>query len=423
MGRRRTVFTILVFTFSLFPPGVAVPDAAAKEKKLATSSAESDSFRLDASLLHEEVTACLGVPYRRGGETTAGMDCSGFSKYMYSKLFGVQLPHKASQQYRMGLLRDISEEPLQMGDLVFFKEKNSISHVGIYLSDGNFVHSVSGKGVLISNLQSPYWKSVFAGSRRLAGLEEDARRNRARTYTFADVPFDESSDLRLRFSALLPDEQADFGLADDLSWMTFQGMPSDSAEDLPLSLEIAYQRYLTQDSVKIRLSAFWERSLREHAVTVFPSSFFWGTSHFKPRGQQTVFQSGWSLSGDIGLFQGVRISPFLTFFERAETMEDNGHSRSILGLEASVNPPASPYDLSMAVGYGDAAESALRSLNETGNLNDLTMSFRLRYWMKDLARISLGAQHGFGDPFDAQHGTLSTGKATSDLFLLFDFSY
>ena len=423
MDRRRAVLAILVCTFSFLLHGLAGPDAAAKEERLAASSAGENSYRLDASLLQEEVKGCLGIPYRRGGTTTAGMDCSGFAKYMYSKLFGVELPHKASQQYRMTFLRDISQESLQMGDLVFFKQRNSITHVGMYLADGDFVHSLSGKGVLISSLQNPYWKSVFAGSRRLAGIEEDARGDRVRAYTFADVHFDERSDLRLRFSALLADERPYFGFADDLVRTTFQGTQSDSGENLPLSMEIAYQRYLMQDSVKVRLSAFWERSLQEDAVTVFPPSFFWGTSHFKPQEQQTVFRSGWSVSGDIGLFQGFRISPFLTFFERAETIEDNGHNGGVLGLEASVDPPTRPYDLSMAVGYGNGAQSALHTLNQTGSLNDLTMSFRLRYWMKDITRISLGAQHGFGDPFESPSSPLAGGKTTSDLFLLFDFSY
>ena len=199
-GSVPTLVFLICFSFFLAP---ARSGATAGLGPPADSSAGADGYRLDESLLHEKVGELLGVPYRWGGSTRAGMDCSGFSRYMYSRLFGVELPHKASLQYRLGIFRDTSKESPQTGDLIFFAQNNVIDHVGIYLADGKFVHSVGRKGVVISSLDNPYWKSLLAGSRRLMGLEDDSLDDVSVTHTFADVHFDEWNSLRLRFSLLL----------------------------------------------------------------------------------------------------------------------------------------------------------------------------------------------------------------------------
>lgn len=413
---------VLLICF-FFLCGMPRPDAAARQDDLAASSAAACSYGLDESLLQEEVRECLGIPYRRGGSSAAGMDCSGFSKHIYSRLFGVELPHKASEQYRLGILRDTSQEPLRMGDLIFFRKKNIIEHVGIYLSDGKFVHSVGGRGVLISNLENPYWKSLLAGSRRLTGLEGEALGYAAQAHSLADVCFDEQSRLRLRFSVLLQKEWPFPGYPDESSWTTFQGNPSDAWEDPPFLFEVGYQRRLARDFVEVGLSAFWKRSLFEDAVTLFPSTFAWGTSPFGTLETQTVLQSGLRLVSEIDLFQGFQIRPFLTLIEGGVTVGDKRAAWGAVGLEASVMPPVGSYDLSLAVDYGDLVESALYPLHVTGGANELSMSLRFRYRVKDLMRISFAGQHAFGDLSESLPGSAVRGGTPSDLFLLFYLSY
>lgn len=105
------------------------------------------------------------VPYAWGGSTKKGIDCSAFVKTMYKKLHDVDLPRTSGEQYRV--VTKIKREDLNTGDLVFFKSKGRVSHVGYYLFDSLFVHSSSkGKGVRINNIyDSSYRKSWFSQGR------------------------------------------------------------------------------------------------------------------------------------------------------------------------------------------------------------------------------------------------------------------
>lgn len=110
----------------------------------------------------------LGTPYVYGGDSIRGFDCSGFTKYVFSK-FGFKLPHRAKQQTKDGVVIS-SKAELLPGDLVFFKTKGSgsVNHVGIYLGENQFIHAASGHGaVRISSLDSGYYLNYYVGARRL----------------------------------------------------------------------------------------------------------------------------------------------------------------------------------------------------------------------------------------------------------------
>jgi len=108
----------------------------------------------------------LGVKYSFGGQSTKGFDCSGFTAYAF-KFLGYNLPHSAAAQYKMGL--KISKKELLPGDLVFFETyKKGISHVGIYIGNGKFVHASSGVGyVTITNLSESYYTKRYKGAARI----------------------------------------------------------------------------------------------------------------------------------------------------------------------------------------------------------------------------------------------------------------
>lgn len=114
--------------------------------------------------LVEYAEAYIGVPYKWGGTTPSGFDCSGFMTYVF-KEFGVQLPRTSADQYYQG--EKIDRSQLVPGDLVFFTTyKAGPSHAGIYVGDNNFIHASSSKGVIISSLDSTYYKSRYLGARR-----------------------------------------------------------------------------------------------------------------------------------------------------------------------------------------------------------------------------------------------------------------
>ena len=103
----------------------------------------------------------LGVPYVWGGASPSGFDCSGLTMYAYAKV-GVYLPHNAAMQYGMGT--PVSRSQLAPGDLVFF---NGLSHVGIYIGGGRFVHAPhTGDVVKISSLSEYWYSATYVGARR-----------------------------------------------------------------------------------------------------------------------------------------------------------------------------------------------------------------------------------------------------------------
>ena len=107
-----------------------------------------------------------GTPYRFGGTSRKGFDCSGFTGYIYGKK-GVSLPRTAREQFGRG--QRVSSKEMKAGDLVFFHTtRPGISHVGIYAGNGKFVHaSSSGGTVRVDSLHSGYYKKRLVGARRV----------------------------------------------------------------------------------------------------------------------------------------------------------------------------------------------------------------------------------------------------------------
>lgn len=117
--------------------------------------------------LIQQIEAYLGVPYRWGGTSASGMDCSGFVGVVYKNAANLALPHSSRKMYASG--QSISRGNLQFGDLVFFEniESKGVSHVGIYIGDEKFAHASTSRGVVISSLGEKYYRVRYAGARRV----------------------------------------------------------------------------------------------------------------------------------------------------------------------------------------------------------------------------------------------------------------
>jgi|KBSMisStaDraftv2_1062788.scaffolds.fasta_scaffold91566_2 cell wall-associated NlpC family hydrolase len=107
------------------------------------------------------------IRYRRGGRApSTGFDCSGFVQYVFAQALGIDLPDNSISQAEAGVR--VARNELKTGDLVFFHTRGKgISHVGIYLDNGRFIHSPStGKRVRVDELSDQYWARHYVGARR-----------------------------------------------------------------------------------------------------------------------------------------------------------------------------------------------------------------------------------------------------------------
>ncbi len=118
-------------------------------------------------LLADFAVTLRDIRYRRGGhEPSTGFDCSGFVRYVFQHSVGAVLPSDSASQFDIGT--KVARADMKTGDLVFFRTRGKrISHVGIYLDHGRFIHSPStGKTVSINSLSDAYWAKHFVGAKR-----------------------------------------------------------------------------------------------------------------------------------------------------------------------------------------------------------------------------------------------------------------
>ena len=110
----------------------------------------------------------LGVPYRRGGDSDHGFDCSGFTRHIFELSLGLVLPRRADEQASASGLIKVQRDELRPGDLVFFNTlRRTFSHVGIYVGEGKFIHSPRAGGeVRVEDMRIAYWMKRFTGARR-----------------------------------------------------------------------------------------------------------------------------------------------------------------------------------------------------------------------------------------------------------------
>jgi cell wall-associated NlpC family hydrolase len=128
-------------------------------------SATSDPQRQE---IVQYARSCVGTPYRTGGTTRSGVDCSGLVLSVYSR-FDVSLPRTSRAQSRSG--EPVDRSDVEPGDLVFFRTgRQSVSHVGIYIGGGRFIHaSTSARQVRIDDLDDDYFRNRYVTARRVIG--------------------------------------------------------------------------------------------------------------------------------------------------------------------------------------------------------------------------------------------------------------
>jgi LysM repeat protein len=125
----------------------------------------------ERGLLVRVAKTFLGVPYKLGGSTLKGIDCSALVKKIY-EIFNIQLPRTTREQFKIG--KKVDMDQLEEGDLVFFRRGGNRAHVGIYVGDNQFVHASSySREVKIDHLNTPYYSQRFLRGVRVKELARE----------------------------------------------------------------------------------------------------------------------------------------------------------------------------------------------------------------------------------------------------------
>ena len=115
--------------------------------------------------LYKEYKKWNNVPYKYGGTSLKGVDCSSLMQIVYKDAFSLKIPRTTKNQAKIG--HKVSKNSSKEGDLVFFKTKYKTRHSGIIIEGGKFMHTSTKNGVMISDMNNPYWKSKYWQTRRV----------------------------------------------------------------------------------------------------------------------------------------------------------------------------------------------------------------------------------------------------------------
>ena len=137
------------------------------DKNTSANDLEADKSTLKEKMLME-IIKYLNTPYKYGGTSSNGIDCSAFTQTIYHNVLSVDLNRSAREQFKQGIEID-NRDDLRFGDLVFFNTRRRVKpgHVGIYIGDDLFAHASSRNGVIVSSMDQDYYSRRFMGGRRV----------------------------------------------------------------------------------------------------------------------------------------------------------------------------------------------------------------------------------------------------------------
>ncbi len=141
----------------------------------------AEEMRADQRKLVEEALTWIGTPYRYGGKSRTGTDCSGMTMVVYQDALGIALPRSSREQQQF--CKSIKKSALDAGDLIFFstgRDKSRVSHVGMYIGDNKFIHASGSRGVIVSDIGEKYYATNYHSSGHVARSMDKTKKSKVK---------------------------------------------------------------------------------------------------------------------------------------------------------------------------------------------------------------------------------------------------
>jgi hypothetical protein len=336
--------------------------------------------------LFEETQKYLGTRYKRGGDTKAGIDCSGFVKLIYRKVFDVDLPRNASEQYDASNLEKVSLASLRTGDLIFFssgRKKKAVAHVGIYLADGEFIHAATRKGVTISSLGNPYWKARVFAAKRMIGYGTLPVDDFQPSITGLSYAFDE----RNMFSLLFSDAS--------LSRFSLRGMDyayGDNALESYRGIALGYALGIMDNAWSVQVVSFRDYYFPAQS-SLFPDPGLKMDAFDPASGPSYSFLKaphveGIKVASPIQPSEWLTINPSIIYFASTYGMESRDLPKLALGLDFVLASAVDRWSFSTGFQYPlrDPFDTGLAGLPYDQGY-DLSLTYR--QWLSKRTQLSI----------------------------------
>jgi hypothetical protein len=388
-GRFRVILNFLLSL--LLTVSVLIPSrlmALTQDETYSQVASLLSSLNQDKSeYFQNQLDKYIGIPYRRGGTGEKGFDCSGFVRQVYSEFFGLELPHQSGSQSSLPFMQKISKDELVTGDLVFFsagKKHKRISHVGIYLSDGRFIHAAKG-GVTVSSLDSSYWKARFFVAKRVGNtniwdrLESDEKPESMAFLTDTNFGsrFDTLTDMTGNLSALNGNPD-------------FKDYSDDS---ISMGYEITWSTSIANGSIVPKITAF------QDYYRPFQSYLFNNISlpinEFGPEAANRSSDQGMNLTAAFASNDKVlSLTPSFAYFDSGYEFENKRLQRITYGLNLEISPANQPWLLALGMQFSDYTFSNNATSNSALNefRSPMNMSFTYLHQLSKSAYLSFSGE-------------------------------